>query len=132
MKNYLTLLCLSNIQDVTTGLHTFVNCIENGVISAAPETVPGFIVVSKWTCSKKTSELTASVICHRPDGSEDTLNIIKGIQAEKGNLTIAIQLEFIEIKDAGTHYIQVKLQEGDQDPYFGHRYPISITLRKKP
>lgn len=132
MKNYLTLLCLSNIQDVTTGLSTFVNCIENGVVNSVPETLPGFIVVSKWTCSKKATGLTASVICHRPDGSEDTLHIIKGIHAEKGNLTIAIQLEFIEIKDAGTHYIQVKLHEGDQDFCFGHKYPISITLRKKP
>lgn len=132
MKNYLTLLCLSNIQDVTNGLHTFVNCIETGVVNSVPETLPGFIVASKWTCSKKTSDLTASVICHRPDGSEDTLSIIKGISTDEGSLTIAIQLDFMEIKDAGTHYIQVKLQESDQDPCFGHRYPISIVLKNKP
>jgi hypothetical protein len=130
MKNYLTISCLTHIQDSTTGLHTFVNCIENAIVSSIPEVLPGFIVISKWIFLENKEGLNAVVICHRPDGSEDVLASLQGIRGDKGHLTITIQLDQIEVKEVGTHYVQVKLQEGDSEPCFGHKYPISISRRK--
>lgn len=127
MKNYLTLLCLSSIQDVSTRLHTFVNCLEYGAVSSIPENLSGFNVVSKWTSSKEGSKISVSVVCHRPDGSEDILGSIEDIQSTKGIITFSIGIQSFEVRDFGEHNFQIKIQEEGGDCYFGHNYPIFIS-----
>ena len=132
MKNIFTIACLSKIQDTATGLHSFINCIETGTTTSLPNTLPGFVIVSRWFFSEDLGMAKVSAVFHHPDGSNQEVADIGGIEIKKNHtITISLHIERLDIKEEGVHNIQVKIQQGDNEPIFGHMYPLTVVARKE-
>ena len=132
MKNIFTIACLSSIQDAATGLHSFINCIETGTTTSLPNTLPGFVVVSRWFFPEELGEVQVSAILHRPDGSDEVVADAGKIEIKENHtITISIHIDHLNVNEAGQHHLQVKIQHNDNEPILGHKYPLTIVVKKE-
>jgi len=132
MKNFFTIICLTTIQDHKSGLYSFINYIDSGIVKSIPDELPGFEVFSKWTVLANKSNLNAKLICHRPDDSQEILHEVKDFSATEGIFSISIALEKFIINDSGVHYIQIVIEDLDaKKSYFGNKQPIFIVESPK-
>lgn len=132
MKNYSIIVCISHIQDKSTGLHSYINCIDSGHISGTPVTLPGFSVISKWDCPKTLEGLSAELVCLRPGKKKEILGALDEFNVQEGSFTLIMAIDQIEILDAGRHEIQVVIRDKViKKPFSSIKYPLQMTLQDK-
>ncbi len=132
MKNYSIIICISHLQDKSTGLHSYINCIDSGHISGTPVILPGFSVISKWDCSKNLEGMSAELVCLRPGKKKDIISTLDEFNVQEGLFTLIMAVDQIEILDAGRHEIQIVIRDKMSKKLFSSiKYPLQMTLLNK-